>query len=97
MTHTVVSVGETLLFAGIGLGTVSARIAAIVVFCGAFRFTRCASGSVPVFTDQRSTPQANAARRGKRVTKILVSKALEKHFLSMTRNLLTHHYLLITY
>src|SRR5215510_7981933 len=59
MTHTVVSAGETRLFAGIGLGAVNARMAAMVVLVEEFRFTSPASGSVPVLTDQRSTPHCD--------------------------------------
>src|ERR1700682_6163039 len=61
MTHSVVSAGDTRLFAGIGLGVANARMLVIVVFMGALRLTRPASASVPVFTDQRSTP--HCARR----------------------------------
>jgi hypothetical protein len=49
------------LFAGIGLGAVQLRIVAMVVLVVDARFTSPASGSVPVFTDQRSTP--HCARR----------------------------------
>src|SRR2546423_2759483 len=45
------------LFEGIGPVGVQLLIAAIVVGCGV-RFTDAASASVPVFTDQRSTPQS---------------------------------------
>src|SRR5882762_1437867 len=61
MTHSVVSAGDTRLFAGMGLGVGKPRIFAIVVFIGALRLTMPASASVPVFTDQRSTP--HCARR----------------------------------
>src|SRR5215831_19610119 len=61
MTHTVVSAGLTRLFVGIGLGVVKARMFATVVLVGAWRLTMPASGSVPVLTDQRSTP--HCARR----------------------------------
>jgi len=60
ITHRVVSVGCTLLFAGIGFGAVKLLRLLIVVVVGAFRLTRCASGSVPVFTDHLSTPHAKA-------------------------------------
>src|SRR5258707_1526523 len=56
MTQTVVSVGCTRLFAGIGLGAGSAVMLLIGVAVLELRFTNPASGSVPVFTDQRSTP-----------------------------------------
>jgi len=56
MVHVVVSKGATRLFAGIGDGDVQLRIVAIVVGC-VTKLTEDASGSVPVFTDQRSTPQ----------------------------------------
>src|SRR6478609_2003008 len=39
-----------------GLGAAGARNAAIVVLVDEFRLTRLTSASVPVFTDQRSTP-----------------------------------------
>src|SRR5215475_4154715 len=62
MTHSVVSAGETRLLAGIGLGAGRARMELMVVLVEEFRFTRPASGSVPVLTDQRSTPHcANSA------------------------------------
>ena len=56
MVQTVVSKGETRLFAGIGDGGVQLRIVAIVVACET-KVIDGASVSVPVFTDQRSTPQ----------------------------------------
>ncbi len=56
MTQSVVSAGATRLFAGMGFGAVNARMFVMVVFVGALRLTKCASGSVPVLTDQRSTP-----------------------------------------
>src|SRR6476620_3414377 len=56
MTHCVVSHGDTRLLAGMGLGAAGVRNAAMVVLVEEFRLTRPASGSVPVFTDQRSTP-----------------------------------------
>src|SRR5437016_3097056 len=56
MTHWVVSVGDTRLFAGIGLGVAGARKATIVVLVEELRFTFALSASVPVLTDQRSTP-----------------------------------------
>src|SRR5437588_7220473 len=56
ITQTVVSAGETRLFAGTGLGAVKARMLAMVVAVEEFRFTRPTSASVPVLTDQRSTP-----------------------------------------
>jgi len=49
MTHSVVSAGDTRLFAGMGLGVGKARIFVIVVFIGALRLTMPASASVPVF------------------------------------------------
>src|SRR5579859_6096093 len=57
MTHCVVSYGDTRLFGGIGFGAVQLRI--VTIDCGdvVFRFTRPTSASVPVLTDQRSTPQ----------------------------------------
>jgi hypothetical protein len=39
ITQTVVSVGATLLFAGMGLGAGTARIATMVVFVDEFRLT----------------------------------------------------------
>src|SRR5258708_14157027 len=61
MTHSVVSAGATRLFAGMGFGVANARMLVIVGFMGALRLTRPESASVPVFTDQRSTP--HCARR----------------------------------
>jgi hypothetical protein len=60
MLKTVVSVGLTRLFKGIGLGAGDADRLAIVVVVTLERFMRLASGSVPVFTDQRSTPHVAA-------------------------------------
>src|ERR1051326_405089 len=70
MTHCVVSVGETRLLDGIGLGAGTARIEAMVVLVEEFRLTRPESGSVPVFTDQRSTPHCanNADGTTRRIT-----------------------------
>src|SRR6267154_4542378 len=56
MTQSVVSAGDTRLLAGIGLGAVNARIELMVVLVEEFRLTSPTSASVPVFTDQRSTP-----------------------------------------
>ena len=56
MVQTLVSNGETRLFEGIGEGGVQLRMVAIVVDCET-KLTEGESGSVPVFTDQRSTPQ----------------------------------------
>src|SRR3984893_17658661 len=56
MTHCVVSAGLTRLLAGMGLGADQLRIVTMVVLVVDARFTSPASGSVPVFTDQRSTP-----------------------------------------
>ena len=56
MVQTLVSNGETRLFEGIGEGGVQLRMIAIVVDCET-KLTAGESGSVPVFTDQRSTPQ----------------------------------------
>jgi len=58
--ETVVSVGMMRAFAGKELGLGSASIAAIELFVLDAVLTRPASGSVPVFTDQRSTPQVAA-------------------------------------
>src|SRR5262249_7376486 len=56
-TYTVVSVGTTLaLSGGTGGGGMAPR-SAIAAGIRLVRSTRGASGSVPVFTDQRSTPQ----------------------------------------
>jgi hypothetical protein len=55
---TVVSVGRTRLLSGMGLGAGRAARLAIVVVVVLERLMRPASGSVPVFTDQRSTPHA---------------------------------------
>ena len=57
MTHWVVSPGATRLFAGVGSGDGSECKAAIDVGVAELRFTKPTSASVPVFTDQRSTPQ----------------------------------------
>src|SRR5215472_6378048 len=72
MTHTVVSAGLTRLFVGIGLGVVKARMFATVVLVGALRLTVPASGSVPVLTDQRSTP--HCARRVEEERKQTISR-----------------------
>lgn len=56
MVQVVVSNGATRLFGGIGEGGVQLRIVAIVVGC-VTKLIEDASGSVPVLTDQRSTPQ----------------------------------------
>ena len=56
MVQTLVSTGETRLFEGIGEGGGQLRMVAIVVDCET-KLTEGESGSVPVFTDQRSTPQ----------------------------------------
>src|SRR5438034_4001514 len=60
MLNTVVSVGCTRLFNGIGRGAGRPARLAIVVVVVLERLTSCASGSVPVFTDQRSTPHVAA-------------------------------------
>ena len=60
MLKTVVSVGRTRLFNGIGLGAGRAARLAMVVVVVLERLIRLASASVPVFTDQRSTPQVTA-------------------------------------
>src|SRR2546423_4353766 len=60
MLNTVVAVGRTRLFVVIGLGAGSAVRLAIVVGVAAPRLIEPASGSVPVFTDQRSTPHVAA-------------------------------------
>jgi hypothetical protein len=59
ITQTVVSVGDTRLLEGIGLGAGTARKEAMVVGEEEARLTLPASGSVPVFTDQRSTPHCD--------------------------------------
>ena len=61
MTNTVVSVGCTRLFAGSEPGAVSARILAIVVEVETDVLTSATSASVPVLTDQRSTPHCAQA------------------------------------
>ena len=61
MLNTVVSVGFTRVFNGIGLGAGRPVRLAIVVLVGLERLMRLASVSVPVFTDHRSTPQAASA------------------------------------
>ncbi|HYL97349.1 MAG TPA: hypothetical protein VEZ90_00215 [Blastocatellia bacterium] len=60
ITQTVVSVGCTRLFAGIGFGAAGLLRFAIVVGVGELSWINPASASVPVLTDHRSTPQANA-------------------------------------
>src|SRR5438445_13887372 len=60
MLKTVVSVGRTRLFNGTGLGAGKAVRLAIVVVVVLERMIKFASGSVPVFTDQRSTPHVAA-------------------------------------
>jgi hypothetical protein len=61
MLNTVVSVGRTRLFAGMGLG--AGKLVRLVIEVGVVdeRLIRPASPSVPVFTDQRSTPHCVAA------------------------------------
>src|SRR5215471_13489835 len=83
MTQTVVSGPATRLFAGIGFGAVNARIDAIVVLVEEFRLTMPASGSVPVFTDQRSTPHCENKVEGKARTAATTSKD-KRRTLSMT-------------
>src|SRR5437867_9456441 len=61
MLKTVVSVGCTRLFGGMGLGAGRPVRFAIVVGVVDERLMRLASGSVPVLTDHRSTPQVAAA------------------------------------
>jgi hypothetical protein len=56
ITQTVVSVGATRLLAGMGLGAGIALIVAMVVFADELTLTWLTSASVPVLTDQRSTP-----------------------------------------
>src|SRR5262245_39366433 len=57
ITYTVVSAGTTLaLSGGTGGGGMAPR-SAMAADIRLFRSTKDASGSVPVFTDQRSTPQ----------------------------------------
>ena len=58
MTHCVVSAGAIrTLSGGVGLGDGNARSAAMVVGVAELRFTEPMLVSVPVLTDQRSTPQ----------------------------------------
>src|SRR6185312_7637256 len=64
ITQIVVSVGATRLFDGIGLGAGAARMEVIVVLLEELRLTLLASGSVPVFTDQRSTPHCAHTEAG---------------------------------
>src|SRR5258708_4214819 len=71
MTQSVVSAGATPLFAGMGFGVADAPMLVIVVFMGALRLTRPESASVPVFTDQRSTP--HCARRLEGTTRRVVA------------------------
>src|SRR6267378_2181239 len=82
MTHSVVSAGETRLFAGMGLGVGKARIFAIVVFIGALRLTIPASASVPVFTDQRSTPHC-ARRLEGRTARVATTRKTRRRTLSI--------------
>jgi len=56
ITQTVVSSGDIRLLDGIVLGAGKARMEVMVVLVVEFRLTRPTSASVPVFTDQRSTP-----------------------------------------
>src|SRR5438132_20387 len=64
MLKTVVSVGCTRLFGGRGLGAGRPARFAIAVVVVDDRLMRLASGSVPVFTDHRSTPHVAAAADG---------------------------------
>jgi hypothetical protein len=87
-TQSVVSVGETRLLAGMGLGAGAARKEVMVVAVGAFRLTKPASGSVPVLTDQRSTPHCanilpGRTRRRKRATTVSGSIRAECLFIAL--------------
>ena len=63
--YTVVSVGFTRLFAGSEDGAGNASREAIVVAVVESRLINPASASVPVLTDQRSTPQLPVVERGR--------------------------------
>src|SRR5882762_8804611 len=82
MTHSVVSAGDTRLFAGMGLGVGKARIFVIVVFIGALRLTMPASASVAVFTDQPSTPHC-ARRLEGRTSRMPTTRKTRRRKLSM--------------
>src|SRR5215467_8509423 len=84
MTQTVVSAGATRLFAGIGLGVAKARIEAIVVLVEEFRLTMPESASVPVFTDQRSTPHCAIKVEGNARTTATTSKKKRRKFTRFT-------------
>src|SRR5215471_12183172 len=84
MTHTVVSAGDTRLFGGIGFCVVKARIEAIVVLVEELRFTMPASGSVPVFTDSRSTPHCAIKVEGNARTPATTSKKKRRKFTLVT-------------
>src|SRR6266852_7394049 len=64
-TKRVVSVGCARRLSIIGFGAAIADRAATVVAVGELRFTSPASVSVPVLTDQRSTPHCAKARVGR--------------------------------
>lgn len=83
MTHRVVSAGDTRLFAGMGLGVGKARIFAIVVFIGALRLTKPASASVPVFTDQRSTPHCARRLEGRTSTRAATTSKTRRRKLNI--------------
>src|SRR5215831_9030109 len=85
MTHTVVSVGCTRLLDGIGLGAVRLLRLAMVVAVVELVLTNPASGSVPVFTDHRSTPHARpgARRNWPREAAVTIADRRQRHFLSI--------------
>src|SRR4051794_10077757 len=56
-TYTLPSAGSTRALSGGAVGAGIVIRSPMVVLIGSFRLTSCVSGSVPTFTDQRSTPQ----------------------------------------
>lgn len=82
MTHSVVSGPVIRLLAGMGLGAVKARIAVMVVLVGALRFTLLTSASVPVLTDQRSTPHCANSDEGTTRSSTTKNKRLWRGFIS---------------
>ncbi|MGH9762692.1 MAG: hypothetical protein ACREAC_17865 [Blastocatellia bacterium] len=91
ITHTVVSVGCTLLLEGIGFGAARLLRLAIVVGLVEFIVINPASASVPVLTDHRSTPHAIAGEwnNGAKEAAITMANIRQDNFLSIA--LLSRH------
>ena len=94
MTHCFVSVGETRLFDGIGLGAVRERRLAMVVEEEELRLIAPAPESVPVLTDQRSTPHwAESVSRPTRTTNPTTQQILRNVRMSSSPNVVVTPYL----